>query len=43
LMANRVLLLLILASRSESGVYSQMLAETAGMDSMSPLSSFLLL
>jgi proteasome activator subunit 4 len=30
LMANRVLLLLILASRSESGVYSQMLAETAG-------------
>ncbi|XP_025810985.1 proteasome activator subunit 4 [Panicum hallii] len=30
LMANRVLLLLILASRSESGVYSQMLAETTG-------------
>ncbi|KAG2611165.1 proteasome activator subunit 4-like isoform X2 [Panicum virgatum] len=30
LMANRVLLLLILASKSESGVYSQMLAETAG-------------
>uniref|UniRef100_A0A0D9WPL0 Proteasome activator subunit 4 n=1 Tax=Leersia perrieri TaxID=77586 RepID=A0A0D9WPL0_9ORYZ len=30
LMANRVLLLLILASRSESDVYSQILAETAG-------------
>ncbi|TKW21097.1 hypothetical protein SEVIR_4G185100v4 [Setaria viridis] len=30
LMANRVLLLLILASRNESGIYSQMLAETAG-------------
>ncbi|XP_062228827.1 proteasome activator subunit 4 [Phragmites australis] len=30
LMANRVLLLLILASRSESGIYSQILAETAG-------------
>ncbi|KAF0904304.1 hypothetical protein E2562_033273 [Oryza meyeriana var. granulata] len=30
LMANRVLLLLILASRSESDIYSQMLAETAG-------------
>ncbi|CAL5038172.1 unnamed protein product [Urochloa decumbens] len=30
LMANRVLLLLILSSRSESGIYSQMLAETAG-------------
>ncbi|KAL6596609.1 hypothetical protein ACP70R_047252 [Stipagrostis hirtigluma subsp. patula] len=30
LMANRVLLLLILASRSESGIHSQILAETAG-------------
>lgn len=30
LMANRVLLLLILASRSESGIYSQMLAKIAG-------------
>uniref|UniRef100_J3MDH3 Proteasome activator complex subunit 4 C-terminal domain-containing protein n=1 Tax=Oryza brachyantha TaxID=4533 RepID=J3MDH3_ORYBR len=30
LMANRVLLLLILASRSESDVYSQFLAKTAG-------------
>uniref|UniRef100_A0A0D9WPL1 Proteasome activator complex subunit 4 C-terminal domain-containing protein n=1 Tax=Leersia perrieri TaxID=77586 RepID=A0A0D9WPL1_9ORYZ len=30
LMANRVLLLLILASRSESDIYSQILAETAG-------------
>ncbi|TVU11540.1 hypothetical protein EJB05_45133 [Eragrostis curvula] len=30
LMANRVLLLLILASRSESGTYSQILAQTAG-------------
>ncbi|KAL6909678.1 hypothetical protein ACP4OV_001337 [Aristida adscensionis] len=30
LMANRVLLLLILASRNESGIYSQVLAETAG-------------
>ncbi|OEL14405.1 Proteasome activator subunit 4 [Dichanthelium oligosanthes] len=30
LMANRILLLLILASRSESIIYSQMLADTAG-------------
>lgn len=30
LMADRVLLLLILASRSESGLYSQILAKTAG-------------